>query len=422
MKVKRYLVNTGNGTNSTQISIVDDNWIPISPYISNYLRSCSSGQPNTRAKHAEDLHFLLTFLNAQNKGIGIDIISRAESGDFLDRKEVNKFVEAANKRKSSIGKTTQKKNFTNKSLQNAIHSSQVGKERVSAGTTLARLRVAIKFITFLFEEIHGKYYASKETSANFNQVIDILCEEKENIKSFNNTVQESESKIPPTKYLQLLEVIQPDSPNNPFKHSKTRNCLIVQLMLATGIRRGAIAKLKISDCKFHGTGDTIYVTRTPDDPSDKRRIKPAQKTKSHPSYVDPEMMDKLNHYIEYQRSRFPASQTHEFVFVAEMDSRGTKGMPLSLNQINYMFDKISDVINFKIHPHLTRYKFNEIFSEETAGMSGEAVSKLRKHINGWSKTSDMDEIYNQFKLSIEAKEAMKKRQSEIMNAGRRNAR
>jgi len=421
MKVKRYLVNKGNGTNSTHISIVDDNWIPISPYISNYLRACSSGQPNTRAKHAEDLHFLLTFLNAQNKGNGIDIISRAESGEFLNRKEVNRFVEAAKNRKSNIGKTNQKQKFTNKSLQNAIHSSQIGNARVSAGATSSRLRVAIKFITFLFEEIHGKYYASKETCANFNQVVAILSEEKESIKSFNTTVQEPESKIPPKKYLQLLEVIQPDSPNNPFKHSKTRNCLIVQLLLATGIRRGAIAKLKISDCKFHGTGDTIYITRTPDDPSDTRRIKPAQKTKTHPSYVDPELMDNLNHYIEYQRSRFPASQTHEFVFVAEMDSKGTKGMPLSVNQINYMFDKISDAINFKLHPHLTRYKFNEIFTEETAGMSGEAVSKLRKHINGWSKTSDMDEIYNQFKLNIEAKEAMRNRQSEIMNAGRKNA-
>ncbi|TQV71414.1 hypothetical protein FLL45_19860 [Aliikangiella marina] len=168
MKVKRYLVNKGNGTNSTHVSIVDDYWIPVSPYISNYLRACSSGQPNTIAKHVEDLHFLLTFLSAQNKGIGIDIISRAESGEFLSKKEVNRFVEAAKKLKSCIGKTVQKKTFTNKSLQNAIHSSQKGKDQVSTDTTSARLRVAIKFITYLFEGMHGKVNSSKETNANFH--------------------------------------------------------------------------------------------------------------------------------------------------------------------------------------------------------------------------------------------------------------
>ncbi len=66
--------------------------------------------------------------------------------------------------------------------------------------------------------------------------------------------------IPDDVFLKFLEMVMPSSPNNPFKASRVRNYLIVNLLVQGGIRRGALAKLKVSDFHFGGVRSDIYLS------------------------------------------------------------------------------------------------------------------------------------------------------------------
>jgi integrase len=225
--------------------------------------------------------------------------------------------------------------------------------------------------------------------------------------------------IPNDVFFRCLEIIQPDSIDNPFMHSRLRNYLIFSLLINTGIRRGALAKLKVVDCKFYGSYDEITISRRPDDPSDPRRFKPSQKTKAHNSYVPYELMKELKGYIDTVRVTFSAAQEHEMIFISEMNSRGTAGQPLSLIAINAIFAKLGAAVGFHIHPHMLRHKWNEIFSEavERQGMSTDEAEKLRKHAMGWSRDSKMAEKYDDFKTSEAVREMQRSYQGEIVAVG-----
>jgi len=245
--------------------------------------------------------------------------------------------------------------FNNQTLQNAIHSSKVSRETIDDGTKHGRIKTVLSFLEFLYEEIHGQFLAPDFVKNNYFSVkheLELAIANK--IKKTEDPSFE-ESKIPPHIYLRLLEIIQIDSPDNPFKLSKQRNSLIVQLILETGERRGAISKLKISDCKFEGTGDQIRITKTPYDLTDPRNNPSSQKTAAHSAYVDPNIMIDLDKYIKYQRNRFTKSELHEFVFIAEHDSKGTKGNPLNIKGINDIFTTLSKALGFDITPHTGRH-------------------------------------------------------------------
>lgn len=429
MLVRQYNVRYADGGYHSRISLVNEKTLPISPYTVIFLNSwIPQGTIATKKRIAYELRFFLMYLlNAQperqisESGIsGIDIFQRVLSGQFLTTAEVCEFTEACrfrtvNGKNNKVGfvKTT----IGNKALLNAIHSAKASKETISDHTKNGRINTANKFIEFLYEQIHGQYFAPDWVKDNYFNIIHNLNRAVKHKITKQEDPSFEESKIPTEIYLRLLEIIQVDSPNNPFTSSKFRNYLIVQILLETGLRRGAIAKLKISNCKFHGTGDQISVTRTPNDPSDCRVEKPSQKTKSHDAYLPPELMKKIDDYVLGQRARFSASISHEFVFVAEHDSKNTIGKPISLKSINYIFNVLSKALDFNLYPHLGRHKWNEIFTDSTKNISDEQVDKLRKYAMGWSKTSSMVDTYNAFKLSVSVRNIQSDRQSKIMSSG-----
>lgn len=421
MEVKRYNVEQ-NGDYEPRISLVDENLIPFSPYTVIFLNSwITQGAIESKVRTAYELRFFLLHLSqAQPKNkdepIGIDIIKRALVGKFLATVECKSFIEACRYKVTKKKSNLMPLSGSNRALQNAIHSANVSKKTIGDSTKNGRIKTALNFLECLYEEMHGKYRAPDFVNTNY------LSAKHELEKGIKNKIQKieepcfEESKIPPLIYLRLLDIIRPESPDNPFKNSKLRNYLIVQMILETGDRRGAVSKLKISDCQFEGSGDQIRVTRTPNDPSDKRIVKPAQKTNTHSSAVDPEIMKELNGYIEHQRSRFTASEQHEFVFIAETDSKGTAGDPLSTKGINYIFEVLTEALGFHVHAHLVRHKWNELFSEATKDMSDAQRDKLRKYAMGWSRTTQMVDLYNAFINSVEVREIQRERQAEITSA------
>jgi integrase len=291
--------------------------------------------------------------------------------------------------------------------------------RVQPETISGRIRALRKLIEWLFKKFHYNNSTDNSALQKYEQLMARIKLNEEDLGRNKNTKVRDieESLIPDNVYHKLLEMILPSSPNNPFKSSKIRNYLIVSLFIQSGIRRGALAKIKISDCRFYGTYDEIHIYRSGTDPTDARNDVPNQKTKDHLSVVDKRLMEQIKFYIDHIRIGFNQSASHDFIFVSEKNSRGTAGLPLSLKSLNGIFEKLSESLDYRIHPHMLRHKWNEIFDVEAKaiGKDSKLIEDIRKYAMGWSANSTMNQRYNEKRLHEQAREIHKARQDRINN-------
>lgn len=402
MKIKRYQVN-----NIPFVAIVDDSDCPTDPYVSAYLSTLSGQSFNTQLRKANELVFVLGhFLK---KGIEIDLAARVESGQFISDKDYMQFHEACCLQKnSSEGSVAILQSITNKALRNAIAANQRQMTRVRNETQQGRIRRLREYLETLFQHFHDSHSVDEGTSDRLNRLTARIKLDEDSLSRNRSeyVADPSESVIPDAVFARLLEMILPSSPNNPFKGSKIRNYLIVSVLIQSGIRRGALAKMKISDCHFYGTYDRISIYRSDIDSTDPRLEKPNQKTKAHYATISPVLMGQIKYYIDHVRATIPQSTAHDFIFVSEKGSRGTLGEPTSLKTINAIFRKISKALGFPIHPHLLRYKWNEIFDKEgvSKGIDPRLLEDILKYAMGWSQGSTMAETYNDKRLAQKARE------------------
>jgi hypothetical protein len=414
LKIRVYIYQLNGKTFAT---LSDEYLCPFDPHVTNYITlRLQDLAVNTKITYCYELKYVLQYFQS----VDIDLVQRVLTGEFLNRHEMDAFISAA-KFNAEVDSSNlwSIKSLSSKALSNAMHSVKVSNSRVSAHVAKRRICRLAHFLDYMYSRYADQKVPVK-VSTQYEFIKSYLKEAISLTKDFSDEcVGFNEPIIPCDIFFRCLEIIQPDSKDNPFMHSKLRNYLIFSLLIDTGIRRGALAKLKLVDCKFHGSYDEITISRRPNDPSDPRRFKPSQKTKAHNSYVPYELMKELKGYIDNVRVAFSAAQEHEMIFISEMNTRGTAGQPLSLISINAIFAKLGNAVGFHIHPHMLRHKWNEIFSEtvERHGMSTDEAEKLRKHAMGWSRDSKMAEKYDDFKTSLAVREIQRSYQDEIVAAG-----
>lgn len=350
---------------------------------------------------------------------GIDLLDRVESGSFLTKQEYQDYVThclyklgyapASDTNLFSI------KQYSHKSLDNLIHATRYSQSCVAASTTKVRINALSSFIKFLFDHIHSGNQVPRHVEEKFKDLIARFKRYTKKIKDDNGVVKDAfEQAIPTDVYFRMLEITRPYHLENPWSNlSRLRNHIIVQLFNETGIRLGAVCKLKISDLKTDRQ-PRIRVTRTPNDPTDTRSRPAAQKTKAHTSPVSPELMNRLTLYIKTVRSKYPEAIRHDFIFVAEKGE--TRGRPIALQTVNYLFRKLSMALGFNVYPHLMRYKFQEIFenASEKKKLSPDRINDLRKIACGWTENSEMVNHYNQFRNAQAVAEISKQAQQDIL--------
>ncbi|WP_374343535.1 site-specific integrase [Azonexus sp.] len=274
-----------------------------------------------------------------------------------------------------------------------------------------------EFIEDLFKHFHDLYSIESGLGDRFDKLKAAikLDEDSLNGNKSQYVADHDESVIPDNLFCRLLEIIRPSSESNPFKGSKVRNYLIVSIFIQSGIRRGALAKLKISDFHFHGNYDAITIYRSGIDPSDPRLEKPNQKTKSHLATISPVLMRQIKYYVDHVRNEIPRQEEHDFIFVSEKGSRGTLGHPISLKSVNTIFQVLSKAIGFHIHPHLLRHKWNDIFDRAGTekGIDPRLLEDARKYAMGWEENTLMAGIYNDKRLAEKAREISKAHQERV---------
>jgi integrase len=410
MKIQRYLYNA-----LEFVALVDDSQCPVDPYVSCYLNGPLAGSsPNTRVRYANELLFVLRYFNAK----GISMPDRVASGTLFSSGEYHEFYDRCllkgDPQKTGV---IDFKYFESKQLRNAMVASQRSMAKASNGTVQGRIRRFRCFLEWLYRQAHDSFDVAGDVKERYLRLTaEIKLNEKRLGKNENRHVASpSMSVIPDSTFIKLLSVTHPSSPQNPFKRSKLRNYIIVNMLANSGIRRGALAKLKISDLIYQGSADQISIYRSRNDPSDPRLERPNQKTKAHLSTVGSDIMIHTKFYIDHVRALFPEAIKHDYLFVSESGSKRTAGHPLSLKSINSLFRKISKTLGFHISPHTLRHKWNEIFdiSGNKCGIDASRLEDVRKYAMGWTQSSSMSTIYNDKRLAVVAREISKAHQQRI---------
>ena len=211
--------------------------------------------------------------------------------------------------------------------------------------------------------------------------------------------------LAPDSVKELLRVIDPGSPDNPWQdeHSRFRNELIILWLYYLGMRRGELLGVRVSDIDFRK--GSVIVARRADDPTDPRKVQPNVKTRAREIPLSQLLQDKTNAYVVKYRSALQAARKHRFLFIAS-DS----GAPLSIPS----FAKIFNVLRAKnpalprnLFAHLLRHTWNDRFSEEMdkRGVSEETEKKTRSYLMGWSETSGSAATYTRRHVRKKAQEA-----------------
>lgn len=392
------------------VELVDAHDCIADPLASLYLTSKEHLSHNTVLRQAHELRFFLLWCDT-NK---IDLYARIKSLDFITDLEVRAFVQHARSDARSPNVISLQKVPSDKYLDNALNQIVSRTSKVSTGCSNGRISRAIGYLSFCHNELN-RHKLCAANSDRLQRLLNLLSGSLEKVKGCSQVSRAEilENTNDFGSVVQAISLLQEDSGNSPFSHlTRDRNNLILELMLDTGIRRASIAKLKISHIQFEGQVPRIWIAKEVVDLDDPRSNKPEQKTQEHFCYPNPDVMKKLRAYIERDRPKLINKNSGEFVFLVEKNSRGTRGDPISLNTINYIFERLSEFSGIRLHPHRLRHVWNLKFSElsKCGKFSDYELDKARRILMGWTPTSEMTSVYNRAAEIERAQELARKLQ------------
>lgn len=210
---------------------------------------------------------------------------------------------------------------------------------------------------------------------------------------------------------EIRQIIKPGAARNPFKKSvQFRNYLIFELMLATGIRRGELLKIKLKHLPS-GPKVTLSIVRSPDDRDDPRRNEPQVKTRIREIPLHKQLRVELWKYVQKHRKK--SGRGHYLV----TSLRG--GGPLNLGGVNGIFSFLvkKQLPHFKgkLSPHTMRHTYNEWFVElaDSLGWPEGRIKDVQRYLNGWSERSTMPVHYTRRVIEAQAMEIAEKFQDAL---------
>ena len=217
--------------------------------------------------------------------------------------------------------------------------------------------------------------------------------------------------LTPAAKSRLLQVIDPASPENPWREGsvRKRNHLVIRLLLELGIRRGELLGIKLSDINFRSNEVTIL--RRADDKADPRTYQPQAKTLARLLPLSEDLAALVHEYIFNIRAHIRNARRHEFLVVAI-----PSGSPLTLGAVNKIFHSLRDrfpALLKEVNAHILRHTWNDDFSEsmDAAGVSETEEQRMRLYLMGWSKDSKMPALYTKRTTAKRAKKASLEMQS-----------
>ncbi len=360
----------------------------------------------TTQKYLEHLAVFEDFLAFSS----IDLISRLEQrpkSQYLTDIEISRFVSDA-----GFSKETLIKKYAGMRLHETAYKL-VGKVHARQ-----RLEAVRDYLTFLYDKF-GDHSTRREAVDDVQRRINrkikaaspgwkkTRIEEIKGLKSFERD--------------RLLEVMHPDSAENPFADGaiKLRNYIILLLGLDMGLRRSEMLLIKTSD--IHWNSRQLAVVNLEDESIDPRKVAPQFKTHERMLVMTDDLYEAISEYdlkYRFRKTRNGPSQArkHPFLLVSH---RKNEGKPLSIKASDGVLPRVGEVVPelANIHLHVLRhdsvYTMLESMREDLEALTPEdrttQVQKTLTWMFGWSEESNMPGLYGAKFWKDEADRAMKRR-------------
>ena len=352
---------------------------------------------------------LYDFLEEQ----GIDLEARLQRGVLFSLPELELLL--ARMRLRTINKPPMGANTLPIPMQKRGLLKTVSTD-VSSTTLAARIHYIAEYLKFRGEEIifrvDGNHQISIGIKPGLEMAVRYLKARSPRIGHASLGKREGLAK---SDLELLLSTTDPLASNNPWKSEaiKFRNSLIIQTFLETGMRRGELLNLMVSDINFNDS--SLVIKRRPDDIADPRRTQPLVKTAGREVPISENLTHKLRAYIFNYRANRNVAKKHGYLFTSH-----SSGRPLSLKSVNEMFGRLRNLrpeISSATHPHVLRHTWNDEFSRlmDENKISPEREHKLRAELMGWSPTSKMPSVYTRRHTKEQAKNILRARQEKWMN-------
>lgn len=212
---------------------------------------------------------------------------------------------------------------------------------------------------------------------------------------------------------ELLRVIDPHSPDNPWRdqHTRYRNALLVHWLLFLGLRIGEALGVRIGDIVAYQKEVTIH--RRADDPDDPRLYQPQTKTRARVLSLSESLLHETQAYILNHRRTLPGAKKHPFLFVASRTGR-----PMTLIAVGKMFKELRErcpSLPKELSAHVLRHTWNDDFSKEMDRrcVAPEIEHQSRSYLMGWSPTSNTAAVYTRRHVRNKANEVSLELQSQL---------
>ncbi|WP_199287495.1 tyrosine-type recombinase/integrase [Photobacterium chitinilyticum] len=383
--------------------LLDDSGLPmlypnLFVTINHRNESDASNTCYTAFEHLRYLYEICDYLD-------IDIVQRCIAGDFLSKQEMESLVKWAKRTVKTFREHVAKQKSKNvvslapitKKLETARAVMVVDNEGdISPATAYNRLTTFAEYIGWLEEEL----FPSKDTTAE--QLLKYLRPKKFSKEGETENMDENYKSLTPHEVLRVLDVVRPDSSDNPWKNEslRYRNQLIINMLEAIGLRRGELLKVRPSDVKKHPKNGRRYLTiRSKVDLDDTRSDRPEAKTLGRHVPMDKRLSDMYDNYLIHHRSNANGAEFIPYLFVTH-NHRTSINQALSTATVNKICREISEVVGFRVHPHAFRHSWNDKFSKHAdkriaEGKVSEAKSESdRQKLMGWHEGSKMAQKYS----------------------------
>lgn len=207
----------------------------------------------------------------------------------------------------------------------------------------------------------------------------------------------------------LLDVIEPESLNNPFSLSvRRRNRLMVLLEYELGIRGGELLNIRVEDFDF--SNNTLLIVRRADQHDDTRVRQPLVKTQDRQLIVSDWMISEIHNYLITDRNRISNSKKCAYLFITYKDGP-TQGKAFSITAYTKMWHTIQqhrpllkDVTAHRLR-HTWNYRFSKLMDSEHFDLTESEQEAIRSVLMGWKQGSGTARLYNKRfveKVALEA--------------------
>lgn len=320
----------------------------------------------------------------------IDLLGRLGQGRFLTLPEVDGIVAAAQYRLDDLSDdeddgpaSDQVVNIATVRMRRQAVAPEV--KGVARGTMANRLRYIGAFLSFLVE------YAKADLPRALQQ--QVTEEADAALKSLQGQIPrvskrsslEAREGLSKEDVDRVIAVIQPDSPHNPWKRGfvRRRNWIIVVVLLATGMRRGELAGMKVAD--ILPSKSMLKIVRRADDPDDRRRVEENAKTQAREVQLHPKIMQQLDAYLQ-DRRKIPQARKIPHLIVSD---EGTALTGDAIGKILAQVRAACPGLPVRLTSHVLRHTWNERFSEEAEkmGLSDHDEQAARNTQQGWKDDS-----------------------------------